>query len=100
MDRHTIILTADKRQEKLAGLLEGERVSYAWEENAQEKEVCEKVYVLPIPVTKLDRNPKIKEKLKEELKLLSLHKDSHTILLILLLISPLSLDFYLISSLV
>ena len=68
MDRHTIILTADKRQEKLAGLLEGERVSYAWEENAQEKEVCEKVYVLPIPVTKLDRNPRLKEKLKEELK--------------------------------
>lgn len=67
MDRHTVILTADKRQEKLAALLEGERVSYAWEENAQEKEVCEKVYVLPIPVTKLDRNPKIKEKLKEEL---------------------------------
>ncbi len=67
MDRHTIILTADKRQEKLAGLLEGERVSYAWEENAQEKEVCEKVYVLPIPVTKLDRNQKLKKKLKEEL---------------------------------
>ena len=35
MDRHTIILTADKRQEKLADLLEGEKVSYAWEENAQ-----------------------------------------------------------------
>ena len=68
MDRHTIILTADKRQEKLASLLEGKRISYAWEENAQEKEVCEKVYVLPIPVTKLDRNPTIKEKLKEELR--------------------------------
>ena len=68
MDRHTVILTADKRQEKLAGLLEGERISYAWEENTKEKEVCEKVYVLPIPVTKLDRNSTIKEKLKEELK--------------------------------
>lgn len=67
MDRHTVILTADKRQEKLASLLEGERVSYAWKENAQEKEVCEKVYVLPIPVTKLDKNQVIKEKLKEEL---------------------------------
>ena len=67
MDRHTIILTADKRQEKLAGLLEGERVSYAWEKKAQEKEVCEKVYVLPIPVTKLDKNMEIKRKLKEEL---------------------------------
>ena len=71
MDRHTIILTADKRQEKLAGLLEGERVSYAWKENAEEKEVCEKVYVLPIPVTKLDRNQTIREKLKEELKTMS-----------------------------
>ena len=68
MDRHTVILTADKRQEKLASLLEGEKVSYAWEENTSEKEVCEKVYVLPIPVTKLDRNPAIKEKLKEELQ--------------------------------
>ena len=67
MDRHTVILTADKRQEKLADLLEGERVSYAWEENAQEKEVCEKVYVLPIPVTKLDKNLETKRKLKEEL---------------------------------
>ena len=68
MDRHTIILTVDKRQEKLANLLEGERISYAWEENAQEKEVCEKVYVLPIPVAKLDRNQEIKKKLKEELR--------------------------------
>lgn len=68
MDRHTIILTADKRQEKLASLLEGKRISYAWEENAQEKEVCEKVYVLPIPVAKLDRNQEIKKKLKEELR--------------------------------
>ncbi len=68
MDRHTVILTADKRQEKLAALLEGKRVSYAWEENTKEKEVCEKVYVLPIPVTKLDRNPAIKKKLKEEMK--------------------------------
>ncbi|MBR2044596.1 MAG: dipicolinate synthase [Agathobacter sp.] len=67
MDRHTVILTADKRQEKLASLLEGERVSYAWEENTQEKGVCEKVYILPIPVTKLDRNPIVKRKLKEEL---------------------------------
>lgn len=67
MDRHTIVLTADKRQEKLAALLEGERVSYAWEENTEDKEVCEKVYILPIPVSKLDNNPAIKEKLKQEL---------------------------------
>ena len=70
MDRHTVILTTDKRQEKLAVLLEGEKTSYAWEENTLEKEICEKVYVLPIPVTKLDKNQVIKEKLKEELKML------------------------------
>ncbi|MBQ6843451.1 MAG: dipicolinate synthase [Agathobacter sp.] len=68
MDRHTVILTTDKRQEKLASLLEGEKTSYAWEENTLEKEVCEKVYVLPIPVAKLDRNQEIKKKLKEELR--------------------------------
>lgn len=67
MDRHTIVLTADKRQERLAALLDGERVSYAWEEEVQEKEGCEKVYVLPIPVAKLESNPQIKEKLKQEL---------------------------------
>ena len=75
MDRHTIILTADKRQEKLIELLDGERISYAWEEEPQEKEVCEKVYVLPIPVTKLDRNPVLKEKLKRELEKMSTRED-------------------------
>ncbi len=55
MDRHTIVLTADERQEKLVALLE------------DEKELCEKVYVLPIPVTKLDGNPVVKENLKQEL---------------------------------
>ena len=67
MDRHTIILTADKRQEKLVDLLEGEKISYAWEENSTKKEACEKIYVLPIPVIKLDRNQLVKEKLKQEL---------------------------------
>jgi len=67
MDRHTIVLTADKRQEKLVALLDGEKVSYAWEDDAGEKEICEKIYVLPIPVTKLDSNPHLKEKLKQEL---------------------------------
>lgn len=67
MDRHTIVLTADKRQEKLVALLEGEKISYAWEENAKETVFCEKVYILPIPVTKLDRNLLVKEKLKQEL---------------------------------
>ena len=67
MDRHIIVLIADKRQEKLAALLEGEKVSYTWEENSEGKESCEKIYVLPIPVTKLDNNPSIKRKLKQEL---------------------------------
>lgn len=67
MDRHTIILTSDNRQEKLAKLLEGKVISYAWEENSKEKTVCEKIYVLPIPVSKLDKNYEIKKKLKQEL---------------------------------
>lgn len=67
MDRHTIVLTTDKRQEKLAALLEGEAVSYAWEENASEKEACEKIYILPTPISKIEKNPLIKEKLKQEL---------------------------------
>lgn len=67
MDRHTVILTSDKRQEKLVALMEGETVSYAWEENSREKEPCEKIYVLPIPVSKLDKNHDVKEKLKQEL---------------------------------
>ncbi|MBQ3558562.1 MAG: dipicolinate synthase [Agathobacter sp.] len=67
MDRHIIVLVADKRQEKLAALLEGEKVSYTWDENSEGKESCEKIYVLPIPVTKLDNNPSIKRKLKQEL---------------------------------
>lgn len=71
MDRQTIVLTADKRQEKLAALLDGEKISYAWEENSKGKEACEKIYVLPIPVTKLDKNQTIKEKLKQELIKLS-----------------------------
>jgi len=75
MDRHTIVLTADKRQQQLVSLLEGERVSYAWEAGAKGKDACEKVYVLPIPVTKLDKNPDIKNKLKEELITLSMTSD-------------------------
>ena len=71
MDRQTIVFTSDKRQEKLAALLEGETISYAWEENTREEEACEKIYVLPIPVTKLDKNQEMKEKLKQELIKLS-----------------------------
>ena len=75
MDRHTIVLTADKRQEKLVALLDGEKISYAWEENSTGKEACEKIYVLPIPVAKLDRNQTIKEKLKQELIKMSQRKN-------------------------
>ena len=75
MDRHTIILTADKRQEKLAVLLDGERISYAWEDNTSEKEAYEKVYVLPTPVRKMEQNPAVKEKLKQEL-IKYAHKES------------------------
>lgn len=67
MDRQTVVFTSDKRQEKLASLLEGEFISYAWEENSKEKQACEKIYVLPTPVSKLDRNLAIKKKLKQEL---------------------------------
>ena len=71
MDRYTIILTSDKRQEKLAALMDGKKIGYAWEDNSKEKVACERIYVLPIPVSKLDKNPEIKEKLKEELIKLS-----------------------------
>lgn len=74
MDRHTIVITADKRQERLLSLLEGENISYAWDENSVGEEPCEKIYILPIPVTKLDRNPTVKEKLKNELIHMSMRK--------------------------
>jgi len=75
MDRHIIVLVADKRQEKLATLLEGEKVSYAWGESVRENELCEKIYVLPIPVGKLDNNLVVKEKLKQELINMSARQD-------------------------
>ena len=67
MDRHIIIFTADKRQEKLVSLMEGEKRDDAWDETSKEYETCEKIYVLPIPVTKLEQNAVLKEKLKQEL---------------------------------
>lgn len=67
MDRHTVIFTADERQEKLANLFEGKKVNCTWEEYAKEKEWMEKIYVLPIPAAKIDRTPVIKENLKKEL---------------------------------
>ena len=59
MDRHTIIFATDKRQENLAMLLDGEKRNFVWEENVECEGVCEKIYVLPTPVSKLDKNPKI-----------------------------------------
>lgn len=67
MVRHIIVFTADKRQEKLVHLLEGEKTNGAWRDCSYKKEASERIYVLPIPVTKLDNNPEIKEKLKREL---------------------------------
>ena len=66
MDRHIIILTTDKRQEALGNLFSGKRVRCSWEEYKRE-EICEKIYVLPTPVTKLDKNLDLKEKFKQEL---------------------------------
>ena len=76
MDRQTIVITSDKRQEKLAALLEGELISYAWEENSRKKGDCEKIYVLPTPVSKIEQNQMLKEKLKQELIKLSVDKST------------------------
>jgi len=67
MDRHMIIITADERQEKLASLLYGKKRRCSWEKYQSDKNSCEKVYVLPIPISKLDKDTALKEKLKEEL---------------------------------
>lgn len=66
MDRHIIILTTDKRQEALGRLLSGQKVRCSWEAYKRE-DICEKIYVLPTPVSKLDKNAELKEKLKQEL---------------------------------
>ena len=73
MDRQIIVLIADKRQEKIAKFLEGEKISYAWNEAAGEKEECEKIYILPTPLSKLDQRMEMKEKLKRELINLSVN---------------------------
>ena len=66
MDRHIIILTTDKRQEALGTLLPGRKVKCSWEGYKRE-EICEKIYVLPTPVAKLNRFPQVCEAMKEEL---------------------------------
>lgn len=71
MDRHIVILTMDKRQEKLFRLLDGKKWYGDWvayqSELLQAKNVKEKIYVLPIPMTRLEQYPQFKEKLKQEL---------------------------------
>lgn len=67
MDRHVIILTTDKRQAALGKLLPGQKVSCSWEEYRRE-EICEKIYVLPTPVSKLKNFPQMQENIREELK--------------------------------
>ena len=66
MDRHIIILTTDKRQAALGRLLAGQKKQCSWEEYRRE-EICEKIYVLPTPVSKLDKFPQMKESIKAEL---------------------------------
>ena len=72
MDRHTIIFTTDKRQKHLGELLFGNRELCSFPEYERRKklqeEKIEKIYVLPTPVSKLDQNESIKEKIKEILK--------------------------------
>ena len=67
MDRQIIVIVTDKRQEKLVDLLSKDAKSYVWEEKIEENNICEKIYVLPTPTSKIDNNKAIKEKLKEEL---------------------------------
>ena len=66
MDRHIIILTTDKRQAALGKLLTGRKMQCSWEEYKRE-EICEKIYVLPTPVSKLDKFPQMKEAIQKEL---------------------------------
>ncbi len=66
MDRHIIIFTTDKRQEALGNLLPGQKIKCSWDAYKRD-EICEKIYILPTPVSKLDTNLEMKRKLKEEL---------------------------------
>lgn len=66
MDRHIIILTTDKRQAALGTLLPGQKVKCSWEEYKRE-EICEKIYVLPTPVAKLNRFSHVRDAIKAEL---------------------------------
>lgn len=72
MDRHTIIFTTDKRQKHLCELLSGNREICSFPEYERrrklEEENTEKIYVLPTPVSKLEQNEILTEKIKEVLK--------------------------------
>ncbi len=75
MDRHLMIFTTDKRQKRLGRLFEGEKKRLAWDKaNAWNPHQSfrgvageEWVYVLPIPVAKLDTNSMVKEEFQQEL---------------------------------
>ena len=67
MNRQIVIYTTDKRQQKLAELL-GEALNSPVKENCFSRMMpCEKIYVLPTPVSKLVQNSQTTEKLKQEL---------------------------------
>jgi hypothetical protein len=67
-----MIFTTDKRQERLGKLFAGEKEYLTWErvnklnffQNIRGVTMDEWIYVLPIPVSKLDANSTIKEQIK------------------------------------
>ena len=75
MDRHLMLFTTDKRQERLGKLFAGEKEYLTLErvnelnffQNIRGVTMDEWIYVLPIPVSKLDANSTIKEQIKQEL---------------------------------
>lgn len=73
MDRHTIIFTTDNRQKHLCELLSDNREICSFPEyerrRSLQEENIEKIYVLPTPVSKLEQNEIVKEKIKEWLEL-------------------------------
>ena len=76
MDRHTILFTTDKRQRHLGELLFGKKHTCSFEECMREsKQLFEntigkvqKIYVFPTPVSKLSKEPKLVQKIKDELE--------------------------------
>ena len=64
MDRQIVVMQSDKRQEKLASLFCGEKRIGSWERYQAEERTGTCIYVLPIPVSKLDTDLVLKEQLK------------------------------------